>query len=226
VPYRETRGNWSQREQRRGHKFKDQHGREYFATVELKTGAPCGLIEMLFTAPLMPERTYMEIVEERPYDLFINYDRWLADIRTNRSDWEKEGRSRSRKIYGTEYDASKPFTAEVLEIIGPPPQPIEPVLAAKQGNKWILGFTNKVDPRLIEFFEQTSEEEELDFSDDDFSDLDDQFDPGAAAHGRAVNPRAEKPLPRAVAKGTGANKGKRRDGAGKFVKGDAQPTAT
>lgn len=169
--YIDTRGQWSQRNQRSSMTFRDQHctlknpcthtpdtpfcahGREYFGTIEIKTGHTVGLIEKKFQAPLMPPDKYLERIEGFPYNFFINYDRWIADEQGARAEWERDGRTRSRQMHGDAYDPAAPFTSDVLDIIGPPPNAVEPLYAAKQGNPWILGTTNRVDIRLVKFFE-------------------------------------------------------------------------
>ena len=143
---------WSQRNQRQDQTFTDDHGREWFGSVEIKTGHVCGLLEPQFQAPLIPDQKYLERIPKRPYDLHINYDRWLADIRATRAEWEREGRQMMRKMRGSGYDPSEEFGADVLDIIGEPPEAVEPVIAARQGNSWILGLTNRVDRRLIKYF--------------------------------------------------------------------------
>lgn len=167
-------GNFSQAKQRRGQMFRDQHGRRYFASIEISTGDPCGLIEPQFHAPLAVPHMYLERSpdEMRPYDLIVNYARWEADIQTERATWEKEGRQRAMKLHGDAYDPTKPFSAQVLDIIGPPPQAIEPIIAARQGNSWVLGLSTKVDLRLASFFEP--EQLDADFrarNEPDFRDL-------------------------------------------------------
>lgn len=152
-PYLPPEG-WSQRKQRREVKHgRDIHGRPWHWTIENKTGDPTGLIQALFQAPIIPPQEYLRPNPENPNQLLIDYDRWISAIRARRKEWEKEGRQRSQKLYGQKYRAEDEFTDEVLDIIGPPPEAWEPILAAKQGNPWILGKTTRVDLRLAQFFE-------------------------------------------------------------------------
>lgn len=152
-PYLPPEG-WSQRKQRREVKRgRDEHGRPWHWTIENKTGDPTGLIQPLFTAPYIPEQHYLRIDPDNPNRILIDYDRAIADIRLTRKEWDKAGRQRSQKLYGQKYNPKEDFTEEVLDIIGPPPQAWEPVLAAKQGNPWMLGKTTRVDIRLAKFFE-------------------------------------------------------------------------
>ncbi len=182
MPYADTRGDWSQRNQRTSTDFTDQHGRKYHANIEVKSGDPVGLIEPLFRAPLMPHSHYLSRVPRRPYDVVIDYDRWKADVRTAWAEWQQAGRQTGMKLHGSAYDPNKEFTGDILDIIGPAPQRLEPVLAAQQGNRWVLGLTDRVDLRLVPYFEP--EQIDPDYSDgppeDDFSDLiEESFDPDA-----------------------------------------------
>lgn len=170
-------GDFSQAKQRRGQMFRDQHGRRYYASIELRTGDPCGLIEPQFSAPLAVPQMYLERSSdpERPYDIQVSYTRWKADIRAARSEWEREGRQLARKMHGDRFDPRADFPRDVLDIIGEPPQHVEPVIAAEQGNSWVLGLTDRVDLRLAAFFTP----KELDPSaanEPDFRDVADDFE--------------------------------------------------
>jgi hypothetical protein len=199
---------WSQRNQRQDQMFTDDHGREWFGSVEIKTGHVCGLLEPQFTAPLVPPPKYIERVPKRPYDLHINYNRWIRDERSERRDWEREGRQMMRKMRGKGYDPREEFGEDVLDILGPPPNAIEPIIAAKQGNRWILGLTKKVDERLVEFFEpeqlepELREEREPDFRDEKIVRAEKQ-----ETGNRRIPVRSNKPEPREATRGTGRRKG-------------------
>lgn len=210
MPYIETRGNWSQRKQRRGQRFTDQHGREYHAELEIKTGEPCGLIGALYQAPLVVPLKFLKRSKDpaRPYDLVIDYAQWLAEIREEAADWRRRATAAAVKRYGDQFDASKPWPADILELFPRPKDHEEPVIAARQGNRWVLGLTTKPDPRLAPYFEPTVfdphylEKQEPDFRDlptdlaadmaavvgdedeetvagDDALDLEDELDPDA-----------------------------------------------
>lgn len=153
--------NWSQRKQRRELKVTDKHGRKWYMTIETKTGDPTGLIQPLFQAPYIPDQKYLKVNEDNPNHLDIDYELAKADIRRARAEWEREGRQLSQKMHGSKYNPLDDFTSEVLDVIGPPPQAIEPVIAAQQGNPWVLGKTNRVDLRLVRFFEPEQLDPEL-----------------------------------------------------------------
>jgi hypothetical protein len=97
---------WSQRKQRRGQMFRDDHGRRWFAVTELLSGAPCGMIEHQFQAPLIPPQKYLELSTdpERPYDLHIAYDRRLVRF------FETPAMERRAKHRGIDYS-----TLEAIE---------------------------------------------------------------------------------------------------------------
>lgn len=177
---------FSQRDQRSEQMFTDQHGREYHASIEKKTMHPTGPIQPQFRAPLMPPMKYIELSKDRrrPYDLRINYDQWIADLRTGHTEWKRAGEQLAMKVHGDAYDPDRPFTRQVLEVIGPKPQHVEPVIAAKQGNAYVLGLTDRVDIRLAAMLEEDKPvlhiADEPDFSevvesldDDDLDALDD-----------------------------------------------------
>lgn len=200
---------WSQRDQRNYIMLEDNHGREWGVSIEVKTGDAVGLYEPQFAAPWIPEQKYLSRPDKRrPYDLFIDYKRMKADLRIDRRDWEREGRQLMRKMRGKAYDPSEEFGEDVLDIIGEPPQAIEPILAAEQGNSWILGRSKKVDKRLLPFLpvDRTPEEVHQE-REGDWGDLDEEIDPGSAGrHRQAV--KSNRPEPRLATRGTGRRKGK------------------
>lgn len=226
--------NWSQADQRRGEIKFDQHERPYHTNIELDSGDPTGPIDPQFTAPLIPHQKYLEMVADDPRRIYINYPAWKRDIREDRARWNRDARQRSQVRYGERYDSKAPITAEIIDIIGPPPEPIEPIIAAEQGNSWVLGFTDKVDQRLAKYFDlrEKREDEELDFRDEpepDFSDtapapdwrlgdqvveeeeedlaaLEESHDRGAVG-GKRVDPRSQRPQPRVAQRGSGGRKG-------------------
>lgn len=175
---------WSQRKQRRGQMFRDDHGRRWYAVTELLSGAPSGMIEHQFQAPLIPPQKYLELSTdpERPYDLHIAYARWIADTETDREEWHKDGRMVARRMPGVAWEEGQPFPSAVLDVIGPEPTPLEPILAAQQGNPWILGKTQARDARLVKFFETPEAERRAKHRGIDYSKLEaieEEVDPNA-----------------------------------------------
>ncbi len=165
----------SQRDFRRSQNMTDQHGREWFATIELKTGHPCGLIQPKFTAPLDVPQQYLTINLEKPYELIIAYDPWIASLRAAWTARAAHLRSVGLAVHGDKYNPEKP-SREQLEIVGPPPQPVEPVIAAKQGNKYVLGLTEKMPDWAKPYFIKDEEPEVVyeDVAEGSFPDAEDE----------------------------------------------------
>jgi hypothetical protein len=173
-------GNFSQLSQRTvGAIFRDQHGRRYHATIEKRTGHPCGLIEPQFQAPLMPPQMYLKVGTnpERPYDMPIDYESWERDARAQHTEWTDAARKISRHLYQDKYNPNEPFTREVRDLMGDAGQPVEPIIAARQGNAWVLGFTEQVDVRLAKFFEFRKTAEQRRANEPDFSEVVTELEP-------------------------------------------------
>lgn len=165
-------GNFSQLSQRNlGVIYRDQHGRRYSVMTEKRTGHPCGLIEPLFQAPLMPHQKYLMVGvdPERPNYCPVNYALWEKDIRDQRAEWEDRGRKLQRHMKQAAYRADEPLTREVVDMLGDPGEAVEPVIAARQGNPWVLGFTDTVDVRLAKFLNLNKTEEQRRAAEPDFS---------------------------------------------------------
>jgi len=141
----------SQRDFRRDQTMTDQHGRQWHATIELKTGHPCGLVRPKFHAPLDVPQQYLNVDKESPHRLIIAYDPWIASLRNAWTERSSHLRSVGLAVHGDKYNPDKP-SREQLEIVGPPPRPVEPVIAAKQGNKYVLGLTDKMPDWAKPFF--------------------------------------------------------------------------
>lgn len=152
MPYQDTREGFSQQNQRRNVRLTDQWGRQYHANIEIRSGAPCGLIQPLYQTVLpVPMKYIVRGRDElRPYDVLVDVNQWIADARQARLEWEQQGRKIAQRQ--PNYDPRAKFGPDVLEMIGPPPQAVEPLIALRQGNSWMLGKTKKPDPRLTEFF--------------------------------------------------------------------------
>lgn len=148
-------GGFSQANQRRKQRLTDQHGRKYFAVIEIRSGDPVGPIEPMFQAPLVTPAMYLRKHPdaEKPNDVVIDYARWIQDLETAHADRLKRGRELARKHLGSAYDPAEPFPVEIEDLLGPAPQPVEPVYAAMQGNRWVLGYSRRVDLKLAGFFE-------------------------------------------------------------------------
>jgi hypothetical protein len=170
VTWSDTKGDWSQRMQRRGAIFTDQWGRKYSAVIETKTGDELSM-QPMFEAPLATPQQYFEPhpSADRPNSRVINYTRWKDDIRRATADWELNGRTIARQIPGQGIMPDGSFSLAVLDQIGPKPMAIEPVIAASQGNRYVLGLSKIPHPKLAKFFEKAPAEERY-VDEEDFRD--------------------------------------------------------
>lgn len=156
--------NPSQADHRRYQKWLDQHDREWGGNIELKTGDPTGLIEPLFSAPWLPPQKYMRIVPGRPYDILIDYERMESDYRAQNAQYRKEALEEGMRQQGERYDPEAPVSRGVRGVIGLPPTPVEVVVAARQGNPWIIGRDPRPDVRLARYFIVEAAPDEEDYS--------------------------------------------------------------
>lgn len=178
----------------------DQHGRKWRASIDKKSGFPVGVIQPLgWLAPWMPPQGFFRFTEEEPTRMEIDYEAILNQRLQDHEQWAA-GFRQAALVRGWDPD-DKAKAMNITEIVGKKPQPVEPVVAAMQGNRWILGLTQKVDPRLEPFTRQAERRvsrvlQEMDFSDDDDTadqtdeefedrmDLQEAVDPEATPRGR------------------------------------------
>ena len=192
--------NWSQADLRRPAIYQDQHGRKWSATVEKRSGYPVGMLQCMQRTPSgqmppwLPDQRYFVFSSENQTHLTIDYPALLRERTQAQADYLKECAS-----VATARDWPVPAKGEkvdhrILAIVGKAPYPVEPVAAAMQGNRWILGLTDTVDPRLEPFVAVPTETEQLLADLPDFSDLEDEPEPVAERPARRphrrVNPVA------------------------------------
>lgn len=148
-------GIGGQEERRTQMRPKDQHGREWWGTGEIgKRGVfPCGpMLPSGWSAPWRPDPKYYVVNAENPLREFTwDYDAMLRDTRQAHAEYHARAISESTLRGWPIPEKGGPYSAQILQLIGPAPKPVEPILAAKQGNSWILGFTKTPDPRLVRF---------------------------------------------------------------------------
>jgi hypothetical protein len=200
---------YSQADTRRFQKFWDQHGREWHGVVENKTGHACGALEPKFDAPWIPPQQYLVPVKDRLQDVRIDYETMLMEYEQAHADYYQRIVEEARARQWDVPEPGHPLPESLLAIVGERPNAIEPVLAAMQGNSWVLGLSTRVDPRLVEYVETRASRRQKarrgtlarpDFSDDSLEallDLEEQVDPQATGGTMAVR---TKKRPAAAAK--------------------------
>lgn len=157
-----------QQEQRRPEEYIDQHGRVYFAVVDMKTGDPCTTLQPLFKAPTNPvwfrkmltppvdEAKVVKLVPRllrarKGYQVFIDYDAWDAILAQREEEWNARLHDLAKGMSGG---------LETIKIVeNPPPalihyigtRPFPPrilIQAMKAGNKWALGLSDEIPKKV------------------------------------------------------------------------------
>lgn len=184
----------------------DQHGRKWQGSAEKSTGYPVGLIQpMGWRAPWKPPQgpNYFVFSREEPSRFRINYEGMLEERLKDQKEHEDE-RQRAAVVRGWAPD--DPEKQDALDkIVGrrDAMQRPEIIVACIQGDKWILGLTDKVNEKVAKFLPKkvdrktallskfpdftVQDEEEL----EERLDLEEQFD--ADAVGGKKQPVSRKP---------------------------------
>lgn len=127
----------------------DVHGRPWHAILERKTMTPTGPISPMFRAPFYPDQKYLRPGGQRnPIHLGINYDQMDIDLQEAHQEREQT----IRRLIVKSFPASqhqkliKNPPEEILWAVdgnGEGPMPVEVVWACMQGNRWVLGYSDK-----------------------------------------------------------------------------------
>ena len=149
--------------------------RKWSASIELRSGAPTGLISNDFSAPFLPDQKYLKVNPDNVTELFIDYAQMFNDRRRSNQDHHAKVRRWCRRK-GVSIPKMGDYNEDIEEACGRAPLPVEPVVAAFQGNPWVLGLCvgcgkascscicpqgyrpHPPDPRLVRFFERRVEE--------------------------------------------------------------------
>ncbi len=170
----------------------DQHvspdfpkGRPWHASIDKKSGFPVGVIQPKgWHAPWEPPQSAFVFSEDDPTRFRIDYETLITSRRLTHSEYDAQMRQ-AALVRG--WDPTDPEKRSSLEaLVGPSPLPVEVLVAAMQGNKRVLGLTDKPDPRVDAFLpKRDSRTERLFAGMPDFSDVDDDdlagYGPGADA---------------------------------------------
>lgn len=173
---------WSQADTRYPQTMFDQHGREWFADIEMRSGAPTGLIRPRFTAPWYPEQSWLKPAGNHRRDvLAIDYEGAIASRLEAHREYHQRAVEESASRRWDVPTEGDPYSLELQLIVGKPPKPVEPIIAAMQNNSWILGFSKVPDPRLTKFIETREQRRQQVFANmPDFSDVPDVHSSGYA----------------------------------------------
>lgn len=179
----------TQPERRSYNVFVDQHGREWGTVIDIKTHHSCGPWEPRFSAPWLPDFKYIRHVKGSFRDILIDYDRNITDARDAMDAYDDMRLKTAMNLYGNAFTERLGQThaddpPDLQKLTGKPPFPIAYPEAAKEGNKWVLGFSNVIPKWAYALLAVTQEPERkyADAEDEEVEravDLDEQFDPEA-----------------------------------------------
>lgn len=135
-------------------------GRPWSASIDKKSGLPTGnLSPKGWSAPWYPPVTLFRFSDEDPTRFIIAYDELLNERVEAHAEYQTQ---KEQSAVSRGWDPNSEEKQAVLEsLIGKPPLPVEPIVAAMQGNSWMLGLTDKVDPRLEPFVRKQSRKEKM-----------------------------------------------------------------
>lgn len=140
----------------RSAKMWDQHNRRHAAVLDKSNGIPVGRGPNPdgWRAPWMPGQEWYRYLEDdtNPMRFRIDYEGLLNErvAAHERYDAEWEAFATSNG-----WDPKDPDVAgRIIAKVGMRPLPIELIVAAMQGNKYILGLTDVVDKRIVPFLNQ------------------------------------------------------------------------
>ena len=136
--------------------LRDQFGRRWETTIDKESGGACAPInpkgwhDILNTPP-----KFKKLVrdEDGRLSLEIAVDDWIAVHEEAEKKYDRNLYSDALMLFGTEgVKAYEERSPGLINYTGPGPGPIEPLLALKDENAWILGRTTTPDPRLAPYF--------------------------------------------------------------------------
>lgn len=162
----------SQADNRRLARWRDQHGRLWEGVTDIKNGFPVGPLSLVeIKPPLIPPQKYLRFPVFSDGTLTIDYREWIRDREKAIKTYESRRLSYAQKLYGEQAgNMLKKNPVELQRSVGIDPDPVEPVLAASSGNKWVLGLSD-VKPDWAENFDWGPRQSysSVDFDDDEFA---------------------------------------------------------
>lgn len=152
----------------------DQHGRPWFVETEIRSGMPCSPFQPLFLAPWYPHSNYIKVNPNNTAECFIDYPTMRQEKRVGINKYHSDAVGLATEKKWAIPQRGQPYAREIIAKNGNPPLPLEPIIAAEQENPWIIGWSDKPDPRLVELVKKrvrvlTVEEEGFDFTEQSYA---------------------------------------------------------
>lgn len=129
----------------------DQHGRRWSVLVEKETYDAAGPYSPVgWSAPWLPPQKpgYFVLDRDQPHLVQIHYERITADQQVAESEYEGQLRKLGVALHGHAYDPEAPPTKNVMDVLGDRPWSWQVAEAARRGDRWILGQSEKVNEKL------------------------------------------------------------------------------
>lgn len=176
----------SQADGRAWREYEDVHGRRWGCVMDTrcKTGpGPVGPIEYIeyrragqpgcvspFKPPWLPEQMYMRPSATRMDLMEIDYDRMLSDALKAHRAYHNACAEVAGEL-NEQYTPGGEVPVKVRRVVGKAPRPLEPIKAAMQGNRWVLGMTDTPHAALAAILKPAKAEdadwlEGMDFADE------------------------------------------------------------
>lgn len=138
-------GRSLQAERRTEMRWEDQHGRWYYASMDVKTRLPATpLIADNWKAPIMPPSEFFTFDPKRAGRCKVEYERWedfaIGQQRAHDDDVREFAQKMFPNTWAREIAEGNPL---LYEKAGKPPIHVELIRAAAAGNKWALGLSPK-----------------------------------------------------------------------------------
>ena len=125
--------------------WEDKHGRQYYASMDVKTRLPATpLIADNWKAPIMPPAQFFRFDPKRAGVCWIDYEGWedfaVSQQRAHDDDVREFAQKMFPNTWAREIAEHNPL---LYEKAGKPPIHVELIRAAAAGNKWVLGLSPK-----------------------------------------------------------------------------------
>jgi len=135
-----------QAERRASEIWTDQHGREWAAERDLKSGHPCTpLVPLGWRAPILPPPQFIRFGSARGRPIItIDYAAWKEYAGIVQAEYEEEVRYHAVRMFpnswAREIDQQNPL---IMQEAGRPPYAVDFVTACEAGSRWALGLSQQ-----------------------------------------------------------------------------------
>ena len=163
MTYGSNREGFSQATNRSYRIFTDQHDREWGADIENKTQAPCGALSACFRSPLRIAQKYLMLINPQAGKIEINYPLWIGELKQAHTDYAYTRLMEKRRMSPANWRDIPDNDQGLLDVIGEPPPPVQQVLAAQAGERWVLGLSDVKPGWADDYFPEVEEVDELAF---------------------------------------------------------------